>query len=871
MRLKNTLPLVAVIIPIYKQPRLLSDAVNSVLNQRTRFPVKLILINDGCPYQETHEIGRAYAYTYTEKIDYLYQANGGLSSARNYGIEYVLAKYPETSAVFFLDADNVLIPSALQNSFDYLHSTPGVDWVYPDIETFGIQHSYAYAGNYSLLLHAHCNICEAGSLISTVLFKEGLRFDENMRDGYEDWDFWLSAARKGFRGAAMADFGFRYRYRPESMLAASNRTQQKILAYIHQKHNWLFNPKKLISLEHQDHPRYCFYDMNTKEIVFATDLQKQSRMTSSKCFVSWYWHVRTEPFSEHIPPFMVFCDFKWLKSLSRQGLLYATLWHMEEGLNNAEVSLIVDKAINRPDSFVQGIKKISPPYQKSYLKTPLLMLRNTTFYQAVSSDNHWIDDLLNEQRKVKLYVLELKRSEGVESHANAFSGLKKLFGKIKHSKYNKTALIPWNWKESTLPQRSQLPEKNRLLISGDTEVPNANIYPLVKNDQRHIGFILPFAGFGGAERAVYALATRLKKRHWVPHLFVTHHSQIELPIEYTDTFTTIDFLSDSEVNFEGHYDRYWGTKLTQWTQKRQHKRVISRLCWLDVVINCQSADLNNIMGSLQELGVKTISYVHVVDHTLSGRSVGHPFQALAYEYAYQLILTCSKQMKIWFQSVGIPRAKLLQLPNAPGYDIDSKVISQVLTIRKNRLKTLSVNSFTLRILFLGRFDRQKGMDRLIRLIEACSAERLPVDWRVIGKSVLNDSDINLAPIEQYIESPITNAEGLTSIYSWADILFLPSRWEGVPLSILESMRLGCVPIATNVGAVHEIVSHDKNGILLDNTEQGFVHHTKKLLLNLLNNPDRLIKLSSAAAQNTSNWNETTDKIEDRLKLLFKLA
>ncbi len=64
----------------------------------------------------------------------------------------------------------------------------------------------------------------------------GIRFDESMTSGFEDWDFWLQAIGRGFLGANYPFFGFEYRQRAESMLRDSNRTREGILTYIRQKH-----------------------------------------------------------------------------------------------------------------------------------------------------------------------------------------------------------------------------------------------------------------------------------------------------------------------------------------------------------------------------------------------------------------------------------------------------------------------------------------------------------------------------------------------------------------------------------------------------------------------------------------------------------
>lgn len=68
-------PRVAVLIPAYKHSVLLAEAVRSVLAQEAPFDIAAVIIDDGCPYPETGEIGRTYALAHSN-VFYLRKANG---------------------------------------------------------------------------------------------------------------------------------------------------------------------------------------------------------------------------------------------------------------------------------------------------------------------------------------------------------------------------------------------------------------------------------------------------------------------------------------------------------------------------------------------------------------------------------------------------------------------------------------------------------------------------------------------------------------------------------------------------------------------------------------------------------------------------
>ena len=253
-------PAVAVVIPVYKHSVFLMEAVISTLDQETDFGLVIVIVNDGCPMAETHQAGLDAAAAAPDRVFYIRRANGGLSAARNTGIEYVLAAWETVQAIYFLDADNRLLPGALQRAYRASRAKSRRRLGLPEYRDVRTGMNSDYSGEYSVLRHIEENICEAGSLVRRSVFEKGARFDESMRLGFEDWDFWLGAITLGFRGKHLEDFGFRYRKRPESMLSNSERDRPEIVSYIRRKHQALFRPGTLLALEHEEAPRYGVYN-----------------------------------------------------------------------------------------------------------------------------------------------------------------------------------------------------------------------------------------------------------------------------------------------------------------------------------------------------------------------------------------------------------------------------------------------------------------------------------------------------------------------------------------------------------------------------------------------------------------------------------
>ena len=182
-------PTLAVVIPVYKHSVLLGEAVISALNQQADFDLVIVIVNDGCPMAETHQACLDFVAAAPDRVHYMRRRNGGLSAARNTGVDYVLRAWASVEAIYFLDADNRLLPGALQRAYGVLLQQAEAGWVYPNIDMFGQEWNSDYSGEYSVLRHLEENICEAGSLVRRAVFEKGARFDESMRLGFEDWYF----------------------------------------------------------------------------------------------------------------------------------------------------------------------------------------------------------------------------------------------------------------------------------------------------------------------------------------------------------------------------------------------------------------------------------------------------------------------------------------------------------------------------------------------------------------------------------------------------------------------------------------------------------------------------------------------------------
>lgn len=129
-----------------------------------------------------------------------------------------------------------------------------------------------------------------------------------------------------------------------------------------------------------------------------------------------------------------------------------------------------------------------------------------------------------------------------------------------------------------------------------------------------------------------------------------------------------------------------------------------------------------------------------------------------------------------------------------------------------RQRVLQVHSRKL-IGCFGRLSSEKGQDLLLRAVARCVSEGQEVELLLLGdgpeRSALERLSTNLGIGSRVSFHPHTSV--IRDYYEALDLLVLPSRSEGLPNVVLEALSLGVPVVATNVGAVGEVLSHGETG------------------------------------------------------------
>jgi glycosyltransferase involved in cell wall biosynthesis len=124
----------------------------------------------------------------------------------------------------------------------------------------------------------------------------------------------------------------------------------------------------------------------------------------------------------------------------------------------------------------------------------------------------------------------------------------------------------------------------------------------------------------------------------------------------------------------------------------------------------------------------------------------------------------------------------------------------------------------LRVLYLGRLVREKGLYELIEGVRLARARGAAAELILAGDgpeaAALGEAAGAGAFGPVGFVGPVRGPDKM-ALLSWADVLALPSYSEGLPYALLEGMAAGVPAIATRVGAIPEVVADGVNGLLLE--------------------------------------------------------
>jgi len=223
------LPLVSIIVPVYKNVHWLSETIDSILNQNYQ-NYEIIVVND-CSPEDVKSVLKKYTNNNIYYHEHL--SNKGPATARNTGISNSNGEY-----ILPLDSDDVIY---------------GKDWLVDSINKID-ESTIVTSKNYycnELMVPTgevwpngnelwdniiHKNVIMNSSMYPKSMWTKLGGYDENMPGTYEDWEFWIRAYKAGYKLTRLTGRYLHYRRHGSNISTVHPKHHRMLCEYIFNKH-----------------------------------------------------------------------------------------------------------------------------------------------------------------------------------------------------------------------------------------------------------------------------------------------------------------------------------------------------------------------------------------------------------------------------------------------------------------------------------------------------------------------------------------------------------------------------------------------------------------------------------------------------------
>ena len=335
--------------------------------------------------------------------------------------------------------------------------------------------------------------------------------------------------------------------------------------------------------------------------------------------------------------------------------------------------------------------------------------------------------------------------------------------------------------------------------------------------------VYDFNATGGAERVARNLATELSKNNeiFVISLFETKEEEQAKEYEYVRMF-------DKTISIPKNL-----LKITKKVKRYLKEKQIDILLIITAGVNC--------VGILSTIGtnVKTVYCEH---SNLENRTYGkkHIFRQWVGAKWADIVVTLTERDKENFKKVfGVKDEKVITIPNW----IENT----------DKLGNVEYNANSKKIVTVGRLEKVKGYDNLLRVAKLVNEKHFNWIWDICGDGSLYgelSEKIKQENLEKFLclKGNVKNIEQKYKEYSF---FVMTSYYEGLPLSLLEAQvnKLPIISFDCPTGP-SEIINNNENGYLIDCYD---VEQMATKIINLIENKEKRIEFSEKSGLNLKKY------------------
>ena len=255
MNIKNN---VSVVIPCFNDSEFVEQAIDSILSQTYKCH-EIIVVDDGSNI-ETKNVLKTIASKITKLIS---QENQGQSTARNVGIRESKGEY-----VLVLDSDDYFESTFVEKAVLALQQSNVkivACYIIRYCNKIKIDEYHHQGGDLSVLI---LNNQATGSVMFRKEdFTKVGGYDEAMRKGFEDWEFYIRVLKNGGSFYVIPEPLFNYNMRVDSTTSRANLVKYELLHYIYIKHSDIYQ---------------FYYDVFIKFILLKIKREEQEKIKNTQ-------------------------------------------------------------------------------------------------------------------------------------------------------------------------------------------------------------------------------------------------------------------------------------------------------------------------------------------------------------------------------------------------------------------------------------------------------------------------------------------------------------------------------------------------------------------------------------------------------------
>ncbi|MBA3765795.1 MAG: glycosyltransferase [Acidobacteria bacterium] len=529
----------------------------------------------------------------------------------------------------------------------------------------------------------------------------------------------------------------------------------------------------------------------------------------------WWWFLESHP------------EFAFAKGFTVQFGAEELLW--ERGFHDG--SAFLQANLVNPTSV---IRKAVHQSAGGYDETDRGGLMDWDFWLRCASHGYWggtVSEYLDWYRRRQTHAdLWADFDDGERQQAYG-ARLRQKYSRLWEGEFPQVKLR-WHMPHDTVPD--ELPCENRL-----------------RKDKRRLLLVAPWMTFGGADKFNLDLLRQLTERGWEITIATTLKSDdwwLPLFARCTpDIFSLHHFL-----------------------------RLIDYPRFLRYLIHSRQVDV--VLISHSELGYLLLPYLraHFPDVTFVDfchieeehwNNGGYPRWAVEYQELLDLNVVSSEHLKGWMVKRGADPQRIKVCYT----NIDTEEWHPDPEHRAAVRRELGLDDVVPLILYAGRICPQKQprvfAQTVLRLhqqgshfaaLVAGDGEEIEGLRSFINKHKLNDRVRLLGAVSNLRVKHLMAA---------ADVLFLPSRWEGIALTIYEAMACGLPVVAADVGGHRELVAPECGVLITRSDERKEAQQYAEVLAGLLRDPQRRKEMARASRARISTHFRLEQMGEQMLTLI----